>query len=258
MKNILAVYLKELKVYFSGPIAYFVAVIFLIVSGIFFVLILNDYARISFEIIRANYQFKLPQLNVTDGIFSPMFHTFSFLLLLMTPLLTMKSFSEEKKTGTIELVLTYPLRDTELVLGKLSAVLTVYISMLLLTASYGAMILYFKAFSVGVPVAGYLGLLLLGFAFISLGIFISSLTENQIIAAAVSFGAIMFFWLIGAVMGDSTMPIADILRYISLREHFHSFTVGVIDTRDVAYYLSFGLLFILATLRVLESRRYRG
>ncbi len=258
MKNILAVYLKELKVYFSGPIAYFVGVIFLVVSGIFFILILNDYARISFEVIRTNYQFKLPQLNVTDGIFSPMFHTFSFLLLLMVPLLTMKSFSEEKKTGTIELALTYPLRGTELVLGKLFAVLTVYFSMLLLTASYGAMILYFKPFPPGVPVAGYLGLLLLGFAFISLGIFISSLTENQIIAAAVSFGAIMLFWLVGAVAGDSTMPIADIMRYISLREHFHSFAAGVIDTRDVVYYLSFGLLFIIATLRALESRRFRG
>lgn len=258
MKSLMPVYLRELRSYFSGPIAYLVIVIFLIISGIMFILIFNDYARVSFEVIRANYQVRISQLNVGEGLLAPLFRNLSFLLLLMMPLLTMKSFSEEKKSGTIELIFTYPTRDIELVLGKMLAVLTVLSAMLGFTLVYSLIILYFKPLPLGIVASGYLGLLLMGIAFTSLGVFISSLTENQIIAAVWTFGMIMVFWMIGWLVGDSTMPIAGIFRYLSLFEHFESFSVGVIDTRDLVYYLSFSAVFIFATMRVLESRRFRS
>ncbi len=258
MPNLFTVYRREMLSFFSTPVAYLVIVIFLVVSGLLFSLILADYSRYSFEIIRSGSQAELPGLNIGEGILRPTFRTLSFLMLLMMPLLTMKSFSDEKKSGTIELLFTYPLRDSEMVLGKFFATLTVFAVMLAFTFSYILTLLYFKTVPVGDMVSGYLGLLLIGSAFISLGIFISSLTENQIIAAAWSFGMIMVFWVIGWTVGDSTMPIADIARYLSLFNHFTSFANGVVDSRDVIYYLSFAAVFIFLTMRVLESKRWRS
>ena len=258
MPNLFAVYRREMQSFFSTPIAYLVIVIFLIVSGVLFSLILADYSRYSFEVIRSGSSVELQGLNIGEGILRPTFRTLSFLMLLMMPLLTMKSFSDEKRSGTIELLFTYPLRDSEMVLGKFFATFTVFAVMLSFTFSYILILLYFKTVPVGDMISGYLGLLLIGSAFIALGIFISSLTENQIIAAAWSFGMIMFFWVIGWTVGDSTMPIADIARYLSLFEHFSAFANGVLDSRDIIYYLSFSAIFIFFTLRVLESKRWRS
>ena len=258
MNNFLPVYRRELKSYFYSPIAYLVIVVFLLLSGLFFVMILNDYARFSFEVIRSNYRINLPGLNVAEGIVSPLYRTFSFLLILMMPLLTMKSFSEEKKSGTIELLFTYPISDMALVLGKICALFTVYGTMLGLTLFYDLFIVFFKSVPFGVTFTGLFGLSLAGCAYIALGVFISSLTENQIVAAAWSFCMIMVFWVISWMAGDSTTIFAEILRYLSIFDHFDSFASGIIDTSDVIFYLSFIFIFVFATLRVLESRRFRG
>ncbi|MDH5543156.1 MAG: ABC transporter permease [Nitrospinota bacterium] len=258
MNNFLPVYRRELKSYFYSPIAYLVIVVFLILSGLFFIMILNDYARYSFEVIRSNYRYNLPGLNVAEGIISPLYRTLSFLLILMMPLLTMKSFSEEKKSGTIELVFTYPISDMELVLGKIFALFTLYGTMLGFTLFYDLFLVMFKPVPLGVTFTGLLGLSLAGCAYISLGVFISSLTENQIVAAVWSFGMIMVFWIISWLAGDSTSALAEILRYLSIFDHFDSFANGVIDTSDIIFYLSFIFIFVFSTLRVLESRRYRG
>lgn len=257
MASLYAVYRRELRSFFSTPIAYLVTVIFLVVSGVLFSLILTDYSRYSFEVMRSD-RLQLEGLNIAEGILRPTFRTLSFLMLLMMPLITMKSFSDEKRSGTIELLFTYPLRDSEIVLGKFFATLTLFAAMLGCTFTYILMLLYFKPVPVGDIVSGYLGLLLIGSSFIALGTFISSLTENQIIAATWSFGMIMVFWVIGWLPGDSTMPIADIARYLSIFEHFNDFSNGVIDSRDVIYYLSFTAIFIFLTLRVLESKRWRS
>ena len=258
MASLFAVYRRELRSFFSTPIAYLVTVIFLVVSGVLFSLILTDYSRYSFEVMRMGDRIQLEGLNIAEGILRPTFRTLSFLMLMMMPLITMKSFADEKKSGTIELLFTYPLRDTEIVLGKFFATLTLFAAMLGFTLTYILMLLYFKPVPVGDVVSGYLGLLLIGSSFIALGTFISSLTENQIIAATWSFGMIMVFWVIGWLPGDSTMPIADIARYLSIFEHFNGFADGVVDSRDVVYYLSFTAIFIFLTLRVLESKRWRS
>ncbi len=258
MKNLTPVYLKEMRSYFSSPIAYLAITMFLLIASIFFILIVKQYSAVSFEVIRSNFQLKIDQLNIGEGMLAHLYSNIAVIVLFMMPALTMKSFSDEKKTGTIELMFTYPIKDSELVWGKQLAIFTVYAVMIACTLPYELIILYFKPLPLGIVFSGYLGLLLLGFAFISLGLFVSSLTENQIIAAVGTFGALMMFWVIGLVAGDSTMPIAEILRYLSIFSHFESFAMGVIDTRDIVYYLSFSLLFIFGTLRVLESRRYRA
>jgi len=258
MQNFLPVYKKELRVFFSSPIAYLVFVVFMIISAIFFILILKSYSDVSFEIVRRNYQMKVAQLNVADGILVHMFGNFTFLLLFMLPLITMRSFSDERKNGTYELMFTYPVSDSALVSGKILSAFTLFLAMLALTLPYGAVISYFKILPMAIYLTGYLGMALLGLSFISLGVFVSSLTENQVVSSFGSFGMILFFWIIGWVAGDSTMPIAEIVRYFSIFNHTTAFNSGVIDTRDIVFYLSFSVLFFLATLRVLESRRYRS
>lgn len=258
MSNLFPVYKRELRSFLLGPVAYMVTVIFLVLSGIFFALIISDYSNLSFDVIRSNYQYRVPELNVAEGILGPFYRIILFLMLLMMPLLTMKSFSEEKKSGTIELIFTYPITDLELVLGKMLAVFTIFAAMLGFTFVYELVILFFKPVPLGVTFSGYLGLLLVGGAFISLGVFISSLTENQVIAGAWTFGMIMVFWMISWLGGDSTSLFAGLLRYLSIFRHFESFASGVIDTRDVVYYFSFIFVFIFSTMRALESRRYRA
>ena len=258
MSNLFPVYMRELRSFLLSPIAYMVTVIFLILTGIFFVLIINDYSSLSFDVIRSNYQYSARELNVGEGILGPFYRIILFLMLLMMPLLTMKSFSEEKKSGTIELVFTYPITDLELVLGKVLSIFTIFAAMLGFTFLYELVILFFKPVPFGLTFSGYFGLLLVGGAFISLGVFISSLTENQVIAGAWTFGMIMTFWMISWLGGDSTSLFAEFMRFLSIFRHFESFASGVIDTRDIIYYLSFIFIFVFSTMRVLESRRYRA
>jgi len=180
------------------------------------------------------------------------------IMLLMVPLLTMRLFSEEKKSGTIELLLTYPVTDMEVILGKFFACLTVFLLMLLLTATYPVLLFVFGEPEVGPVLTGYVGLVLMGAAFISLGIFTSSLTENQIIAATLSFGILFLFFMMGYSISLMGPILGNLMIYISLIGHLEGFAKGVIDTMDIIYYAVFITLFIFLTLRVLESKKWRG
>jgi ABC-2 type transport system permease protein len=258
MSNLKPVYLRELKSFVSTPIAYMVGVIFLLVSGVFFLMIVLDYSRYSFELIRSGSQFRVEGLTVAESILRPTLSTMSFLLLFILPMLTMKSFSEEKKSGTIELLFTYPLSDTEIVFGKFLATLSVFLLIVGLTLFYQVELAYFKPTPFREIFTGYLGLALLGGFFISVGIFVSSLTENQVVAGAWTFGVNIVFWVLGMMGGDAKSVSGQVLGYFSVFEHFQNFTAGLIDTRDVVYFVSLTALFIFLTLRVLESRRWRS
>jgi ABC-2 type transport system permease protein len=258
MLNLKPIFLKELRSYISTPIAYLLGVIFLFISGVFFLMIIMDYARYSFEIIRSGGQMHVEGLTVAEAILRPTLSTMSFMLLFIIPMITMKSFSEEKKSGTIEMLFTYPLRDMEIVLGKFLAALAIFMSIAGLTVLYQVEIAWFKPMPIREIFTGYLGLALLGGLFISVGIFISSLTENQIVAGAWTFGMNMVLWLFGWLAGDSQNLSGQIFRYFSVYEHFEGFSNGTIDTRDLVYFISMISLFIYLTLRVLETRRWRS
>jgi ABC-2 type transport system permease protein len=257
MRNIWTIFKRECKAYFYSPIAYAILTIFLVVTGYFFYSNVLFYSLMSFQMMQSPYLAE--QLNMTDGIIRPLFSNVSVILLLLTPVLTMRLFAEEKKSGTIELLLTYPVTDSAVVLGKFLACLFVFLVMLALTVPCPLLLSWYGTPELGPLFSGYLGLLLLGAAFIALGLFISALTENQIIAAAAGFGILLLFWVIGWSAQFTGETVGNVLRQISLLEHFvDSFAKGVIDTTDVAYYLVFTIFCIFLTLRSLESWKWRG
>jgi gliding motility-associated transport system permease protein len=174
------------------------------------------------------------------------------------PLITMRLFAEERRSGTIELLLTYPVRDGAVLVGKFLAALALYALMLALTLLYPLLVFAFTRLEWGPVLTGYVGLLLLGAAFIAAGIFASSLTENQIVAAMTTFGVLLLFWVIGWTADTVGGTGGRILSHLSLIEHFDNFGKGVLDTRDIVYYLSFIALALFLSLRSLEARRWKG
>jgi ABC-2 type transport system permease protein len=198
------------------------------------------------------------QLNLTEMVLEPFWGSIGIVLLLMVPLVTMRLFAEEKKTGTVELLLTYPISDRGAVLGKYVAALSVVALMLAGTLPAMVVLGVLTTPPWETIFSGYLGLLLMSSAFVSLGLFASSLTRNQIIAAAGSFGALLFLWIAGWAQPLAGPTLGGVLAYLSLLSHFENFSKGVLDSRDFLFYLLFVILFLFATLRVLESRHWRA
>ena len=258
-RNIGLVFKKDLKSYFNSFIAYAVIAIFLVVTGYLFYNLVARFSVLSFQ-AQANpmvaKQYNL--LNVNETVVRPLFGNISMVMLLMLPMLTMKLLADEKKTGTMELLLTYPVRDSEVVLGKFFACLTVFAAMLLSTASYPALLIYLGEPEILPILTGYIGLFLLGAAFISLGIFTSSITENQIVAASLSVGVLFIFWMMSYSIMFVSPDIGQVISYLSINEHLESLAKGVVDTEDFIYYFSFIVLFLFLSLRSLESNRWRG
>jgi ABC-2 type transport system permease protein len=252
----LAVLKKELRLYFNSTIAYAVFAIFALVAGWFFYNVFAFYTIMSMQ--AAMNPMMGRDLSVTEGVLRPLFQNISVILLLMMPILTMRLFAEEKKSGTIELLLTYPVRDGEVLLGKYLAALAVFVGMLALTLVYPVLMAWTTSLEWGPLASGYLGLLLQGAAFIAIGILISSLTENQIVAAVSTFGILLFFWVISWAADSAGGVLGRVISHLSITEHFDSFARGVIDTKDVIYYLDLAILSLFLTLRSLESKRWRG
>jgi ABC-2 type transport system permease protein len=256
MSSFWPIFKKELRSYFVSPIAYVVMVMFLAIAGYFFN---SSFAFFNFLGFQAmSNPMMARNLNVTEGVLRPLYGNMGVILLFIMPLLTMRLFAEEKKQGTMELLLTYPVRDLAAVLAKFTACVAVYLLMLALTALYPALLVIFARPEVGPILSGYLGLFLLGAAFISLGALASSLTENQIVAAAISFGALLMFWVIGWSSQFAGGGVGWLLSHLSLLDHFDSFPKGVIATQDVIFYLNFMVFCLFLTLRSLESHRWRG
>jgi len=258
IRNVGLIFNRELKSYFSSLTAYVVIVMFLLITGYFFYTLLTTFSIVSFQaqtdpMLAKQYQL----LNINETVVRPLFGSISIIMLLMTPLLTMRLFSEEKKSGTIELMLTFPVNDIDVILGKYLACFSVLLTMILLTATFPLLLVIFGEPEVKPILTGYLGLILMGAAFISLGIFSSSLTENQIVAASVSFGMLFFFWLISYSVTLVSGGLGQILAYLSINEHIESLSKGVIDSEDIIYYLCFIAVFLFLTLRSLEANRWR-
>lgn len=258
IRNIGLILNRELKSYFSSLTVYIVILMFLLMTGYLFYNLLATFSIVSFQaqadpMVAKQYQL----LNINETVIRPLFGSIGVILLMMTPLLTMRLLAEEKKTGTIELLLTFPINDVDVVLGKYLACLVVLLTMVLLTVTYPILLVTLGEPEV-VPIAtGYLGLVLIGAAAISLGIFTSSMTENQIVAASMSFGMLFFFWLISFSVPLVSGGLGQLFSYISINEHIASMSKGVVDSTDIIYYLCFIVLFLFLTLRSLETKRWR-
>lgn len=246
---------KELKSYLYSPVAYVLAAFFLLVSGFFFY---NILAWANEQTVRMMQQgYPAEYLNVNQMLFQPFFGNVAIVLIFLLPLLTMRLFADEKKTRTEELLLTSPVRLAAIIAGKYLAALIVYAGILLLTATYSLL-----AFAYGNPdpaplLTAYLGLFLLGAAFIAVGLFASSLTENQVIAAGVSFSAILLIWVLSWVGEGGPGAWRSVLAYLSFFSHFKNMVGGVVDTQDVVYFLTFSFLGLYLTRAVFEFRKWR-
>lgn len=252
------IFKREMKAYFNSPIVYVITALFLVVAGITFFLYLQGFVQFSMQYMRFSMQnpdMQAPDIN--QILFRGTLGNISVVLLFLLPFMSMRLFAEEKKSGTSELLFSYPVKDIEVVLGKFLAAAFVYTLMLALTLVMPLMIEFYGQLSWPVLLANYLGLLCAGLTYLALGIFFSSITENQIIAAALSLITFLSLWMVNFFESFVSGPMGSFLSYISILSHQENFMKGIIDTGDLLYYL--GLIFIglFLTLRALESRRWR-
>lgn len=256
MSGVLAVLRKELTIYFATPIFYLMGFFFLLVEGFLFFFIYFNYFQTASYQVAQNPQLA-SMLDPFQVVFRSFFEDLGFIFLLLTPILTMRLLAEEKRAGTAELLFTYPVPDWAVILGKFLAALAVFATFLVLTVFYPVMFAFLTKMDWGQVVSGYVGVLLLGGASLALGLFASSLTPNQIIAAISAFALLLLFWLIGAPQEVGSVG-GGILGALSLREHLPNLAKGVIDTKDLLFYLCFAYFFLFLTKRQLESRRWRA
>lgn len=238
MKNIGIISGKELSSYLASPMAYIVTAIFLALSGTFFATYLAD-------------------INYSDTSITGFLNAAQFLILLFAAVLTMRLIAEERKLGTWEFLLTAPLRDTEIVLGKFLASLVMLTGMLALTLYYPILLIVLGDPDIGPICTSYFGLFLLGSACLSIGIFASSMTSNQIVSAVVAGGIIFALWFLGIVGNMVPGPLGELLSFLSLSYHFPDFMRGIIDTRAIVYYLSVTALFLYLAVGSIETGRWR-
>ena len=256
MKNIGVLVRKELRLYCVSPIVYVVGMVFLGISDYLFYAQAVYYSSISTQMMR--FQGNLPQVNIHQALFRPPFLNMGVILLFIVPILTMRLFSEEKKGKTLDLLLTSPLHLTEIILGKFLAAWLIYLSFLAISLHLPMIMSLFTDVDWRPLIASYLGLALVGGLFVAMGLFASSMTENQVVSAVLGFGMLIGLWLTGATSqeGGASVP-GQILGYFSLIDHMDNFMKGLIDTSDLAYFVSLTLFGLFMTHRVLESHRWR-
>ena len=256
MSNILAIAHKELKGYFASPIGYIVVGFAAILFGQFFLGLLYFFDRSQ---LQAGSGFQGPQaVNVNEMLIGPLFLNVSVILLFILPLVTMRIYAEEKRSGTIELLLTAPLTDMQIVMGKFIGALILYAAMLGISVIHIGF-LFTVCNPEWRPIAtGYLGMLLMGGAFLSFGLFISSLTKNQIVAGVITFAVLLMFWIINWTASFAGTTTQAVLNYLSITGHLDDFTKGIVDTTHLVYYVSFIAFSLFLTVRSVDSERWRG
>jgi ABC-2 type transport system permease protein len=255
MKNIWVICQKELRSYFVSPIAYILFIIYAAIFGFFFWNMVGAFIYYSME---SQMRGEMFPMNVNDQIVRQLFGNINVINLLVIPLMSMRLFAEEKRNGTIELLATSPVRDGEVILGKWLASVILYAAMLCI-ASLNFLFLFRYGNPDWKPMAiSLLGVLLQAAALLAIGIFISTLTKNQIIAGAITFAVCLIIFVLGWVGSYQYSTWAQVMTYISTTTHMESFLKGVIDSKDAVYYVSVIFLGLFLTARSLESLRWRA
>jgi len=255
MRNVWTICRRELYSYFVSPIAWVLLAIFAFLSGVFTYIISAAFARQSLE---SQMSGQSMPMNLNEQVIAPLFSNIAVIGLFLIPLISMRLFAEEKRQGTIELLITSPLHDLEIVMGKwLSAVLMYGALLVILLVDFSFLFIY------GNPdwkpvVSGFIGVLLQGACLLAFGTFISTLTKNQIVAAAIGFALALVLWILNWTTSFGNSPVIQVLNYLSIVSHMDSFSRGVIDTKDLIYYVSMIFLGLFLTARSLESLRWRA
>ena len=251
MSNVLAIARKELSAYFSSPIAYVVIGFFALMFGFFYYSLLLYFDRQS---LQAAGQ----AVNVNEQFLRPVFLNATVIFLFVLPLVTMRTYSEEKRSGTIELLLTAPLTDLQIILGKFLGAMGLYAAMLAITLVHVGLLFVFGNPEWRPVATTYLGLLLMGGCFVSIGLLISSLTKNQIVAGMITFGVFLMLWVINWIASFMGPTAQQVLNYLSITDHLDDFTKGIIDTKHLVYYVSFITFGLFLTARSVDTERWRG
>ena len=246
---------RDLGSFFNSPIFYVVTTVFLIIYSFIFFNILNFFSFQSFQ--AGQFQAMGMNLNLNEMVVEPSLQNMSVILLMIIPIITMRSFADEKKMKTFRLLLSSPVHLREIILGKFLACMIVVAVMILLSSYSVGFLFLLGEPEPGPVVTGYLGVLLMAGCFVSVGIFASSLTDNQIVAAVLTFGFSLFMWVIGWGAQAAGSTTGQVLQYLSIVDHLDRFLKGLVDTSDLVYYLSFILFSLFLCHRVLDSNRWR-
>ena len=255
MKNSWIIAKRDLGSFFNSPIFYVITTVFLIIYSYIFVNILSFFSMQSMQ--SGQFQQMGMALNINEMVIEPSFQNMAVVLLLIIPIVTMRSFAEEKKSKTFRLLLSSPVDLKEIIWGKFLACMIV-ITLMVLISSYSIGFLFMIGEpDIGPVLTGYLGILLTAGCYVSVGIFASSLTENQIVAAVITFGFSLFMWVIGWGSQAANSTTGQVLEYLSVIEHMDRFLKGMIETSDLTYYLSFIIFGLFLCYRTLDLNRWR-
>ena len=253
--RLVALYRREIAYYFQSPVAYAVISVFALLSGYFFYNLLGYFNLASIQAMQNPMQAR--SLSLTASVLQPLFGNMSSVLLLLLPLLTMRLFAEERRSGSAELLFTYPVSDWDVILGKFLAASTVYAVMLATTVPAVSLLYYFSTPESGALISGYLGLFLMGLTFLAMGIFFSSLSDSQLIAGAATFGCGLLLLVVGWITPFVSPRVGSVLNELSIVQHLDGFARGVIDTNDLVFYANITVFFLFLCARVLDSARWR-
>src|SRR5580704_12543599 len=255
MTNVWIICRKELKSYFASPIAYLLMAFFALIFGFGFFTATRDFVRFGFM---SQMQGRNTPMNVNEQVIRPLLGFASTVALFLIPMITMRLFAEEKKSGTIELLMTSPIQDWEIILGKWLGALLLYVCVLAMSAINIALLFAFGNPDWKPILVAYLGLLLQGGTLLAIGAFVSTTTKNQIIAGGVTFFVCLLLWLLSWFTSYESTSYSQVVNYLSIVTHFESFGQGVLDSKDVVFYLSMIFFSLFITSRSMESLRWRA
>ena len=253
MRGTLVIARKELRQLFGSPIAYVSLAMFFLIIGFLFYALVGVYTGQLMQLQGA----PPPDFNPTKLIFTPLYQDATFVLILLVPVLTMRLVSEEDRTHTMELLATSPVTNTAIILGKYVAVVLLYVLLLAISAYMPLSLALIGRLDWGLLGSTYAGLLLLGGAFLAVGLFASTLNENQIVSAAIGFAVLLIFWVLSFAQQATGSAVQDVLSSLSFASHFTNLAGGVIDTQDVLFFLSLAGFFLFLGVLALESRKWR-
>src|SRR5437588_9605174 len=260
MRNAIAIAKKELNIYFATPIAYVMFTLFVVIGSYFFLRLLGAYEQASMAYMRFQQPEMMNRLNFQDAIFRNLFGNLGVILIFIIPFLTMRLVAEEKRQKTMELLYTTPITPGDIVWGKYLAAIAILVCTLGLTLLYPVLVQLVAKDQNGVEwrsiLLGYAGLFLLGAAYMALGLFISSLTESQVVAALITFVVLLMTWIIGWTAQETEGAMREFVQYLSSVTHLDSFSRGTVDLKDLVYFLSICALGLFATHRAIEAHRW--
>ncbi len=257
MRNVLIIASKEIRSLFVSPIAYVVLTGFLLIGGWFFFNLLFRFTYLLTLYTSFQNAEGLQSLNLNEYVIAPLLQNLTVVLVIMIPIITMRTFAEERKSGTYELLLTSPLTVTQIVMGKFAGCVFFVLVMVVLTGIYPAILVLYGNPELGILGSGYLGLFLLAVVFVAVGLFTSSLTENQIVAAVSCFVVLLLLYVLSWPAETTGARFSDLLKYLSVVEHFSDMTKGLIDTEALVYYLTLITLSLFLTHRAVEASRWK-